>query len=87
MTAVADFTAVEKQARALSAVRRTLKDIYHKESDSGETGMYDDDHASADTIEARKLRLERKLDRLAETAAAQGVDKPAQSDEPEGHRD
>ncbi|MFT4089267.1 MAG: hypothetical protein QM645_00950 [Asticcacaulis sp.] len=74
MTTAVEFAAVEKQAKALSAVRRTLKDIYHKESESGETGMYDEDQEGTDTLEAWKLRLERKLDRLAGRRSAKSVD-------------
>lgn len=74
MLTPADYAAVEKQAKALSAVRRTLKEVYTKESEGGETGMHDDEQDTADTLEAWKLRLERKLDRLAGARSASGVD-------------
>ncbi|MEM9965389.1 MAG: hypothetical protein AAGC58_08585 [Asticcacaulis sp.] len=74
MLTPAEFAAVEKRAKALSAVRRTLKEVYTKESEGGETGMHDDEQDTADTLEAWKLRLERKLDRLAGARSASGVD-------------
>ncbi len=74
MLTPAQFAAVEKRAKALSAVRRTLKEVYTKESEGGETGMHDDEQDTADTLEAWKLRLERKLDRLAGARSASGVD-------------
>ncbi|MDI7775391.1 hypothetical protein [Asticcacaulis sp. EMRT-3] len=83
--AASDYAAVEKQARALLAVRKTMKDIYPQNSVRGEQGMDDEtqdgnhDDASAGSVATWQAIIERKLDRLAAARRAAGLDQPSQA--------
>lgn len=81
MKATGDFAGVEKQAKALIAVRRALSEIYTQNSPCEEMDMNDernrDSAPKPDDLDAWKLVLERKLDRLADTRAKAALDRPA----------